>query len=137
MLLDTDVFSYLLKAGDQRGDPYRAHVRDKRLAVSFVTVGELLYGAEKRGWGAAKREALDRALRTVVIVPFDLQVCQAYAEISNLKTPEGAARTIAAVISERMLICRATSAWRRRRASSSAQAACIRLPCSKRSAWLR
>lgn len=46
VLLDTDVFSYLLK-NDPRADPYRPHVRDQTLAVSFVTVGELLSGAEK------------------------------------------------------------------------------------------
>lgn len=96
VLLDTDVFSYLLKSNDRRGDAYRPHVRGKTVAISFVTVGELYYGAEKRGWGEAKRSALETRLRSVVIVPFDLQVCQAYAKISALKTETGSDRVIAA-----------------------------------------
>ena len=96
VLLDTDVFSYLLKSGDARGDPYRPHIRDKTVAISFVTIAELLYGAEKRGWGKSKRLALEERLRSVVIVPFDLDVCRAYAVLSNLRTPDGMARTIAA-----------------------------------------
>ena len=96
VLLDTDVFSYLLKRGDARGDPYRPHVRDKTVAISFVTVGELFYGAEKKGWGQAKRQALEERLRAVVIVPFDLDVCREYAILSNLKTPDGVQRSIAA-----------------------------------------
>ncbi len=96
VLLDTDVFSYLLKRGDARGEPYKPHVRNKTIAISFVTVGELLYGAEKKGWGEPKRAELETRLRSVVIVPFDIQVCREYAVLSNLKTADGGARTMAA-----------------------------------------
>ena len=96
VLLDTDVFSYLLKRGESRANPYRPHVRGKTVAISFVTVGELYLGAEKRGWGAAKRAELETRLRSVVIVPFDLGVCRAYAAISCLKTAEGTDRAISA-----------------------------------------
>jgi predicted nucleic acid-binding protein len=96
VLLDTDVFSYLLKAGDPRADPYRRHVRGKTVAISFVTVGELYSGAEKRNWSAAKRSELNTRLRSVVIVPFDLEVCRAYARLCNIRTDQGSIRTIAA-----------------------------------------
>jgi predicted nucleic acid-binding protein len=79
VLLDTDVFSYLMRSGDARAGPYRAFVAGKRIAVSFVTVGELLYGAEKRGWGAARRAELEARLRAAVVIPFDAEVCRAYA----------------------------------------------------------
>jgi tRNA(fMet)-specific endonuclease VapC len=95
VLLDTDVFSYLLK-GDTRADLYKPHIRDKTPAISFITVGELYYWAEKRRWGAEKRANLETKLRSVVIVPFDLQVCQAYAVVCALKTPSGLDRNIAA-----------------------------------------
>lgn len=95
VLLDTDVFSYLLK-DDARADPYRPHVRDQTVAVSFITVGELLAGAEKKGWGPAKREQLETKLRAVVIVPFDLEICRVYGRPSCLKTEAGADRIIAA-----------------------------------------
>lgn len=96
VLLDTDVFSYLLKLGDARAEPYKPHVRDKTIAISFVTVGELLSGAEKRNWGAPKRAELESRLRSVVIVPFDLDVCREYAKLGWLKTPESSPRNIAA-----------------------------------------
>jgi predicted nucleic acid-binding protein len=54
VVLDTDVFSYLLKTGDKKGDLYRPHVQGKTIAVTFITVGELLYGAEKKKWGKKK-----------------------------------------------------------------------------------
>ncbi|MBI2685674.1 MAG: hypothetical protein HYX27_05105 [Acidobacteria bacterium] len=48
LLLDTDVFSYLLNEKSAYASLYKRDVERKRIAVSFVTVGELLYGAEKR-----------------------------------------------------------------------------------------
>ena len=41
VLLDTDVFSFFLKAADTRATLYLPHVRGKTIALSFVTVGEL------------------------------------------------------------------------------------------------
>jgi predicted nucleic acid-binding protein len=95
VLLGTDVFSYLLK-DEARADPYRPHVRGRTVAVSFVTVGELLAGAEKKGWGPAKREQLETKLRAVVIVPFDLEICRVCGRLSCLKTDAGGDRIIAA-----------------------------------------
>jgi hypothetical protein len=51
VLVDTDVFSYLMNPRDQRGRLYTPHVEGKLLAVSFVTVGELLFGAYRRNGG--------------------------------------------------------------------------------------
>src|SRR5579863_6724660 len=81
VLLDTDVFSYLLRAGDARGEPYRKHVQGKTIALAFITVGELYYGAEKRGWGKRKLALLEQRLRSTVIIPYDAQVCRTYASL--------------------------------------------------------
>jgi tRNA(fMet)-specific endonuclease VapC len=80
-LLDTDVFSYLMKSGDPRGEVYKPHVRDKLVAVSFVTYGELLFGAFKKNWGTNKVEDLKQRLRAVVIVPYDHEMCSTYARL--------------------------------------------------------
>lgn len=93
VLLDTDVFSFHLK-NDPRAKPYERHVRGRTVAVSFVTVGEFYTWARVRAWGAARVDALETRLRSV-IVPFDLGVCRAYAELSALKTAEGTARNLA------------------------------------------
>jgi len=88
VLLDTDVFSYLLRAGDKKG---------KTIAVSFVTVGELYYGAIKRGWSAKTLANLEQRLKAAVIVPYDLEICKTYGKLrASLKTPTGSDRPIGA-----------------------------------------
>jgi len=76
VLLDTDVFSYLMRAGDRRGELYRKHVQGKTIAVSFITVGELYYGAVKRGWSAKTIASLEQHLKAAVVVPYDVEVCK-------------------------------------------------------------
>ena len=51
VLLDDDVFSYLTRTHDTRGDAYRPHAAGKTVAISFITVGKIYFGAEKRKWG--------------------------------------------------------------------------------------
>ena len=81
ILVDTDVFSFLMKPGDTRGPIYAPHVEGKRVCVAFVTVGELFFGAYKRKWGVKKIDDLKRRLRSVVIVPYDQRLCYTYANI--------------------------------------------------------
>jgi tRNA(fMet)-specific endonuclease VapC len=79
--LDTDVFSYLGKPRDTRADIYRPIVEGKLVSVCFVTVGELLYGAYKANWGTDKLGALQARLRSVVIIPYDIELCRVYGDL--------------------------------------------------------
>lgn len=81
VLLDTDVFSYLMKPGDTRAKVYDKHVKGKTVAVSFITYGELLFGATKKKWGANKLRKLEERLKAVVVVPYDNEICRTYAKI--------------------------------------------------------
>jgi tRNA(fMet)-specific endonuclease VapC len=81
VLLDTDVFSYLGRSGDTRAALYRPHVDGKLVAVSFITVGEILFGAYKNKWGITKLEQIKTRLRSVTIVPYDWTVCQTYGDL--------------------------------------------------------
>jgi predicted nucleic acid-binding protein len=63
------------------GRLYSPYVIGKTIAVSFITVGELLFGARKRKWGAQKVAELQLRLRNAVIVPYDLAVCEAYGTL--------------------------------------------------------
>lgn len=81
VLLDTDVFSYLLKGGDTRAELYRPHVKGKTIALSFVTVGELYVWTIKRQWGARRIADLEERLKAAVIVPYDLELCKEYARV--------------------------------------------------------
>ena len=81
VLLDTDVFSYLMRPKDARGDAYRQHVKGKTVAISFVTVGELYYGAEKRHWSGKTIQNLQERLKAVVVVPYDAELCRTYGRV--------------------------------------------------------
>ena len=83
VLVDTDVFSYLLKGKEPEASRYRPEVEGRLVAVSFMTVGELEYGAEKRGWGPAQRQKLADHLRKVVVVPYDYEICVTYGRLRN------------------------------------------------------
>jgi tRNA(fMet)-specific endonuclease VapC len=80
VLVDTDVFSYLMN-GSSYASLYLPHVEGKLIAVSFITVGELYFGAMRKGWGEARIADLKDRLRAVTIVPYDDSVCRVYAEI--------------------------------------------------------
>lgn len=70
-----------MKPGDKRAEAYRRHVQGPLLSVSFISVGELLFGAKKKRWGAAKMAGLNQSLRSVVVVPYDREICATYAEL--------------------------------------------------------
>jgi predicted nucleic acid-binding protein len=80
VLVDTDVFSFLGKPGSKYASLYLPHVDQKRMGLSFITIGELYYGANKAAWSARMADLADR-LRSVLIVPYDMAVCKAYADI--------------------------------------------------------
>ena len=83
VLLDTDVYSYLNKPGDTRAEIYRPKVKGKLVALSFITVGELLFGARRKNWGQSKIDDLNSRLRSVVIVPYDIDICRTYADLKT------------------------------------------------------
>lgn len=51
--------------------------------MSFVTVGELLFGAYRKKWGPARLADLNQRLRSVVIVPYDFALCETYGELKT------------------------------------------------------
>ena len=81
VLVDTDVFSYYIK-GDTRASQYDKHTKGKKWALSFATVGELLTWAKYRGWGPAKITELERRIALTGVIPYDIALCQTYADLS-------------------------------------------------------
>lgn len=95
VLLDTNVFSYLLRSGDTRAGLYRRHIQNRTVAVFFVTVGELYFWAERHKWGLAKIRFFEERLRAAIVVPYDLEICRTYARLKNgLRTLSGSDRPI-------------------------------------------
>src|SRR5437879_3434703 len=73
-LLDADVFSYLTKSNDPRANAY-PHVKGTTVAISFITVGELYFGAEKKKWsGKTLNNFLERL--KAFVVPYDIELCK-------------------------------------------------------------
>jgi tRNA(fMet)-specific endonuclease VapC len=73
VLLDTDVFSFLYKASTQAA-LYAQHVKGKTIALSFVTVGELLLWSKTRNWGAARIADLERRIALTGVIPYDMDL---------------------------------------------------------------
>jgi predicted nucleic acid-binding protein len=93
VLLDTDVFSFLIRQSDTHAELYRPHVRGKTIALSFVTVGELYVWTTKKHWTPERIAVLEQRIRAAVIVPYDLELCKEY---SRVKTSLPAGKTVAA-----------------------------------------
>lgn len=91
VLLDTDVFSYLMEPGDPRGLPYLRHVERHTTALSFITVGELLFGAFWRDWGERRTADLQRRLDAAFILPLDHETSVTYARLKTHLRKQGQA----------------------------------------------
>lgn len=80
IILDTNIVSYSMK-GANEAKRYTSHLAGKLLAITFVTVGELYYGAEKARWGEARRKRLEETLRNFVVVPYDYEIARCYGRV--------------------------------------------------------
>ena len=83
VLVDTDVFSYIHKK-DTRAELYRKHLDEKRLSLSFMTVGELYRWAVERKWGQKKIDDLQAKFKNYVILPYDDEMAWKYAEVRSI-----------------------------------------------------
>jgi tRNA(fMet)-specific endonuclease VapC len=78
ILVDTDIFSYWLKK-DTRGEAFRPYIIGRQMALSFATVGELLFWAYKKGWGANRLKILERVISEYLVLPYDYEICKNFA----------------------------------------------------------
>ena len=80
IILDTNIVSYLMKGGPL-AEAYAPHVQGKLLAIAFITVGEMYFGAENRNWGEKKRKELETTLRNFVVIPYDHEIARCYGRL--------------------------------------------------------
>lgn len=88
VLVDTNVVSYMMKGGPL-GKAYAPHLQGKLLSISFITVGEIYYGAEKARWGEKKRSQLESTLRNFVVIPYDHEIAKRYGVIAAERKRKG------------------------------------------------
>jgi len=87
-MIDTNVVSFLMQGG-ARAEAYMPHVEGHVLSVSFITVGEMYYGAEKAGWGERKRAKLDAHLHNFAVISFEHLIARNYGKIRAERRKRG------------------------------------------------
>lgn len=92
IVLDTNIVSYFFK-GDTRAALYRPYLADAVVNLSFMTVAEMFFGAERGGWGVVRRRRLEVFLRAFPVIHSDAVLCSIWADISAVCEHQG--RTIA------------------------------------------
>jgi len=88
ILADTNIISYTMR-GDRLARLYEPHMKEKLIAISFITVGELYYGAEKARWGHDKRLRLETILKNFLVIPYDHEIARTYGRIVADKERSG------------------------------------------------
>jgi tRNA(fMet)-specific endonuclease VapC len=78
IIVDTDIFSFWLK-NNSLGEPFRNYAIGHRLALSFITVGELYFWALKSNWGKERLIHFEQTLKSYLFLPCDGAVCENYA----------------------------------------------------------
>ncbi len=88
IFLDTDICIELLR-GNRKIIEKRIR-RSDAVAVSFLTVGEIFYGAEKSSAPAKNRTMVEEFLLSVEIVHSDFSMMKKFGEIKALISDKGA-----------------------------------------------
>ncbi len=78
LLVDTMVLTWLTDPRNPRPD-WEMLTKGRTLYLSFVTVGEILHGAQR--WSDSRRAAIERRLASWPVVPGTLGVARKYAEL--------------------------------------------------------
>jgi predicted nucleic acid-binding protein len=79
-VVDTNIVSFLMKKG-VLARRYQPHLVGHRLFVSFMTVAEMLEGAERARWGEARRKQLERILGGYLTIPSSRRLCELWARL--------------------------------------------------------
>lgn len=80
VLVDTDVFSFIFR-NDSRAAFFQPFLVNQTLAVSFMTVAELYFGAFKGKWSASALARLENQLKNYVILPYDSDLAREWARV--------------------------------------------------------
>jgi tRNA(fMet)-specific endonuclease VapC len=78
---DTDVVSFVFHRDPIRAPRYAVHIQGRSLIVPFAVVGEMLYGAEERNWGASRRQQLEQFIQRFQIEYPNYALCAIWAQL--------------------------------------------------------
>ncbi len=80
IILDTNVVSYLMRGGIL-AEKFSTLIQGRKTAISFITVGELYFGAEKAGWGKNKRLHLETVLKNLTVIMYNHEIAKIFGSI--------------------------------------------------------
>jgi predicted nucleic acid-binding protein len=78
---DTDVLSFVFNRDPVRAPRYAVHLQGRNLILPFSVVGEMLYGAEERNWGASRRRQLEQFIGRFQIEYPNYALCAIWAQL--------------------------------------------------------
>jgi len=82
LLVDTDVLSYI--AWDRpQARSFAPFLLGKLSFISFVTVGEMYFGAEKANWGEPRVAKMETILRRYTVIPGTYEVARQYGRVKR------------------------------------------------------
>lgn len=79
IIVDTDVFSIIFN-GANAAD-YASRIKGSIPVLSFISIGELYFGARKHGWGERRLARLDEQIQRYLIAPADEDLGQLWGEL--------------------------------------------------------
>lgn len=88
VLLDTNIVSYLFKQ-DSRAFLYEPHLLNQELAISLMTVAELLQWGALRNWGLPRIQRLEATILNYTILPIDFETCRYWATVRSQRSGLG------------------------------------------------
>ena len=83
VVVDTNVFTARLRKDRPLEVQYTKHTLGRRVAVAPQTVAEARYGALKASWGPRRLAEFAQAVARVRILPVDLDLIEAVADLRN------------------------------------------------------
>ena len=90
VIVDTDVFSCLWQ-GRSVPHNFTEALRNATPVLSFVTVGEVRFGALNANWGKRRVEQLQAAMRPYVIAPYSPEMAALWGELKHEARKNGLA----------------------------------------------
>ncbi|MHB8646902.1 MAG: PIN domain-containing protein [Thermomicrobiales bacterium] len=94
VFLDTNIVSYLFNR-DTRALLYRPHLENTITYLSFMTVAEMYFGADRARWGQARRRRLNVFLRGYPVVQSTPEICVLWGQITAACEHQGRRITVA------------------------------------------
>lgn len=81
ILLDTDICIEILRGNRSVIERYKTY--DEPVAISFMSVGELYYGAEKSNFKERNKSVVDEFLLSIDMINTDIQILKKFGELKS------------------------------------------------------